>query len=368
MILSDPIHPEFFKDRRLRLALLALMVSAFIFGFADLVSNRNFERLHIFFFNLCSGGFVILYHTENTALPSLRCMGFLVLSMIYAVFAFLEIYLPAAILSLVLAILVESVRLQKFPFLPTDLFSPRTPVVDKFHHAAILCLSSSLAVAAFVVANNDILHWIVNKNLTLNLFFLGYSFPLSLMSMSVMFSFIEDISSPLQKTLLDLFFWFVTLGVVVFFLFILLAMETAKFIIAFSLFIVVALILVFFLRHGRAVQQKHFLVSGMFFLLFTGISGVIYIVLAFFPAAYSAYGRLLLNGHSYIALHGWCLSGMLVLIRWNDFPLRVNSTWVIGLHWIALVLVAPLGKINLGMALLTIVLYLYFLSQFFQKD
>lgn len=368
MILSDPIHPEFFKDRRLRLVILTLMITAFIFGFADLVSNRNFERLHIFFFNLCSGGFVILYHTENTVRPSLRSLGFLVLSLIYAVFAFLQIYLPAAFLSLVLAILVESVRLEKFLFLPTDLFSSRTPVVDKFHHASILCLSSSLVIAAFVVANNDILHWIVNKNMTLNLFFLGYSFPLSLMSMSVMFSFIEDISLPLQKGLLDLFFWFVTLGVVIFFIFILLAMQTAKFIIAFALFVVVALILVFFLRHGRAVQQKHFLVSGMFFLLFTGISGVVYIVLALFPAGYGAYGSLLLSGHSYVALYGWCLSGMLVLIRWNDFPLRVNSSWVIGMHWIALGLVAPLGKINLGMALLTILLYLFFLSQFFRKD
>lgn len=76
------------------------------------------------------------------------------------------------------------------------------------------------------------------------------------MSMSVMFSFIEDSFSPLPKNLLDLFFWFVTLDEVIFFLFILIAMETANFHLAFSLFIVVALILVFFLRHGRAVQQK----------------------------------------------------------------------------------------------------------------
>jgi len=368
MILRDPIHPQFFKGQGLRLVLLAVMVSAFIFGFADLVSNRNFERLHIFLFNLCSGGFVILYHTENTARPSPRTFGFLALSLLYAIFAFLQIYLPAAVLSLILAVLVESIRLQKFSFLPLDLFSTRTPVVDKFHHAAILCLSISLVIAAFVVVNNDILHWIANKNMTLNLFFLGYSFPLSLMAMSVMFSFIPEGPAKVHRILIQVFFWFITLGVVAFFLFILFDFPLAKFLIATALFMVVAGMLIFFLRYGRAVQQKHFLASGMFFLLGTGVSGVAYIVLARFPEAYQDYGRLLLNTHGYLALYGWSLSGMLVLIRWNDFPLRVNSLGAISLHWIALGLFAPLGKTSLTMALIAILLYLLFLGHFFQRD
>ncbi|HSO10209.1 MAG TPA: hypothetical protein VLR45_09480, partial [Desulfoprunum sp.] len=75
-----------------------------------------------------------------------------------------------------------------------------------------------------------------------------------------------------------------------------------------------------------------------------------------------------LNIHSYLALYGWSLSGMLVLIRWNDFPLRVNSLRVIGIHWIALGIMAPLGKTSLTAALITISLYLYFLSLFFQRD
>jgi hypothetical protein len=368
MILHEPVHPQFFKERRLRLTLLAVMIAAFIFGFADLISNRNFERLHIFLFNLCSGGFVVIYHTENTAQPSPRAYGFFVLSLLYAVFAFLEMYLPAAIVSVILAFVVESIRVQKFPFVPIDLISTRTPIVDKFHHAAILCLSIALVIAAFVVVNNDALHWIANKNLTLNLFFLGYSFPLSLLSMSVMFSFVEESAAPLPRMLLNFFFWFITLGVVIFFVFILKSMAVAKFAIATALFVVVALMLVFFLRYGRPVQQKHFLLSGMFFLLFTGITGVLYIILSHFPGHYATWGRLLLNSHSYLALYGWSLSGMLVLIRWNDFPLRVNSLRVIGIHWIALGIMAPLGKTSLTAALITISLYLYFLSLFFQRD
>ena len=167
---------------------------------------------------------------------------------------------------------------------------------------------------------------------------------------------------------LNFFFWFITLGVVVFFVFILKSMAIAKFAIATALFVVVALMLVFFLCYGRPVQQKHFLLSGMFFLLFTGITGVLYIVLAHFPKPFVAWGRLLLHSHSYLALYGWSLSGMLVLIRWNDFPLRVNSLWIIIMHWIALGIMAPLGKTSLIAAVITISLYLYFLSLFFQRD
>lgn len=368
MILHDLIHPEFFKEQRLRQILLTVMLSGFIFGFADLVSDRNFERLHIFLFNLCSGGFVILYHTENTSVPSPRTFGFLVLSLLYALFAFLQIYLPAAVISLILAFLVESIRLQNFPFFPADLFSTRTPVVDKFHHASILCLSSSLAIAAFVVVNNDVLHWIANKNLTLNLFFLGYSFPLSLMAMSVMFSFIEKPVKKIHVILIDVFFWFITVGVFVFFVFILLNLRTAQFMIATALFLIVAMILAFFLVHGRPVQQKHFLASGMFFLVGTGISGVAYIILAGFPVLFQGYGKLLLNAHAYLALYGWSLSGMLVLIRWNDFPLRANSLWAISLHWIALGVFAPLGKTYLPIAIIATLLFMFFLGQFFRRD
>lgn len=368
MIHNHPVHPQFFREYRLRLLLLSIMVAAFFFGFADQISNRNFERLHIFLFNLCSGGFVVLYHTENTAQPSPRTYGFLVLGLAYAIFAFYEIYLPAAVISVILAFLVESIRIQRFPFVPLDLFSARTPIIDKFHHASILCLSIALIIAAFVVVNNDALHWIANRNLTLNLFFLGYSFPLSLMSMSVMFSFVEKTESQSLQRVQHFFFWFITLGVVVFFIFILQEMAAAKFLIASALFAVVTLMLAFFLRYGKDVQQKHFLLSGMGFLVFTGVTGVLYIVLGQFPGPYLDWGRLLLNSHSYLALYGWSLSGLLVLIRWNDFPLRVNSRWVIALHWITLGILAPFGKTSLPAALLTIVLYLYFLSQFFQRN
>lgn len=324
------VDRTFFLDTRLRAFILGLMVIAFLFGFADQVYDRNFERLHIFLFNLCVGGFVILYHTENTARPSFRCYIFLALSLLYAVLAFFNLYQPAAVLSFLLGLLVESIRIRAFSFLAPDLLDSKVPVSDKFHHAAVLCLSLALFVATFVLLNSTALHWLPYKNLTLNVFFLGFSFPVSLITMSVMFSFIRRDIGPLLRYLKQAFFWSVNLGVIVFFLFIIFEMQLAKVAIAVILFLTVVLIFGFFLLFGRDIQQKHFLLSGMVFLVFTGITGVFYIILADYSTAYERWGRLLLACHAYLSLYGWSLSGLLILIRWNDFPLKLNSWLIIG--------------------------------------
>ena len=122
---DQTIHKQFFLNRNLRIFILALMVLAFMFGFADQVWDRNFERLHIFLFNLCAGGFIILCHTENEARPSTRCYTFLVLSLVYAVSAFLQLYTIAALLSFSLGLLVELIRVRSFSFIPSDLFNFR---------------------------------------------------------------------------------------------------------------------------------------------------------------------------------------------------------------------------------------------------
>jgi len=367
MRIDQPIHESFFSSRPLRVVILALMVSAFMFGFADQLWNLNFERLHVFFFNLCAGGFIILYHTENSAKPSFRCYLFLGLSMLYALLAFLKIYPAAALISFSLGLLVEWVRIRSFSFLPRELFDLQVSVVDKFHHAAVLCLSLGLFIATFVLLNDTSLHWLPYKNLTLDVFFLGYSFPVSLITMSVMFSFIRrDLSKPLRY-IKQSFFWTINLGVIIFFLFIVFEMRMAEFAIATLLFITVVLIFSFFLLLGINRQQKYFLMSGMSFLVFTGITGIFYIELYNFPEHYLRWGRLLLNGHSYLSLYGWGLSGLLILIRWNDFPLRLNSWVIIFFHWLVIGVLAPLGKTNPLIAIAAIITYCLFLHLFFQE-
>jgi len=365
---NQTIHRQFFLDRNLRIFVLALMVLAFMFGFADQVWDKNFERLHIFLFNLCAGGFIILCHTENDPWPSIRCFTFLALSLVYAITAFLQLYTIAALLSFCLGLLVEVIRIRSFSFIPTDLFSFRISVVDKFHHASVLCLSLALFIATFVLINNNAFHWLPYKNLTLNVFFLGFSFPVSLITMSVMFSFIRRDISSFLRLVKQAFFWTVNLGVIIFFLFIVFELSQEKFIIATVLFITVTLIFSFFLLLGVNVQQKHFLLSGMIFLVFTGITGVYYIILAGYPELYARWGRLLLSCHSYLSLYGWSMSGLLIIIRWNDFPLKLNSWWVISFHWLVIAILAPLGKTNLPLAVSATFFFCLFLHLFFRES
>ncbi len=364
---AEPIAADFFLDKRLRAFILALMLTAFLFGFADLVWDKNFERLHIFLFNLCAGGFIILYHTENQGRPSLSCFSFLFLSLCYALLAFFEYYSAAAGLSFALGLLVESIRIRHFSLLPKDLFSARVSVVDKFHHAAILCLSLSLFIDTFVLLNSINLHWLPYRNLTLNVFFLGFSFPVSLITMSVMFSFIRRDINRVLRVQKQGFFWTVNLGVIIFFLFIVFDLAIAKFVIATFLFFTVVMIFSFFLLLGVNDQQKLFLLSGITFLVFTGITGIFYIVLADFPAAYERWGRLLLTCHAYLSLYGWGLSGLLILIRWNDFPLKLNSWQIIGMHWLVIGILAPLGKTSIILAVTSIIAFCLFLHLFFEE-
>ncbi len=367
MRIDQPIDKGFFLDKRIRFFILGLMVIAFMFGFADQVWDKNFERLHIFLFNLCAGGFTILYHTENSPAPSLKCYLFLIFSLLYAVLAFFQIYPAAALISFLLGLLVESIRIRAFSFVPKELLDPNISVVDKFHHASVLCLSLGLFIATFVLLNDTELHWLPYKQLTLNVFFLGYSFPVSLITMSVMFSFIRrDIGEPLRY-IKQVFFWTVNLGVIIFFIFIIFEMQIAKFVIATVLFVTVVLIFSFFLLLGINKQQKQFLLSGMSFLVFTGITGIFYIELRNYPELYEAWGRLLLTCHAYLSLYGWSLSGLLILIRWNDFPLSLNSWAIIFFHWLVIGILAPLGKTNIIIALAALVSYCVFLHLFFAE-
>lgn len=368
MRINQPIHREFFVDTRLRFFVLALMVIAFMFGFADQIWDKNFERLHIFLFNLCAGGFTILYHTENSPSPSPKCYLFLALSLVYALLAFFKIYPAAALISFSLGIVVETIRIRAFSFLPMEFFDLKVSVVDKFHHASVLCLSVALFIATFVLLNDTSLHWLPYKSLTLNVFFLGYSFPVSLITMSVMFSFIRrDISQPLRY-IKQTFFWVVNLGVIIFFLFIIFEMPIAKFLIATVLFITVLMIFSFFLLLGVNLQQKYFLLSGMTFLVFTGITGIFYIELANYQGLYYRWGRLLLDSHAYLSLYGWSLSGLLILIRWNDFPLKLNSWAIIIFHWLVVGLLAPLGKTNVLIGVGALISYCLFLHLFFAEN
>ena len=112
----------------------------------------NFERLHIFLFNLCSGGTMLVYYTEGHAHLSRSGRLFLLLAILFALCAFLQWYLPAMIIPLLLGVIIERVRINRFGSrFPRALFTGTERVAKKFHQAVLLCLSLGLFLSTPVI-------------------------------------------------------------------------------------------------------------------------------------------------------------------------------------------------------------------------
>ena len=351
---------DFIMNSRLKVVYGFIAIVALIFGFFHLVvpdSVYNFERLHVFLFNLCGGGTLLLFYTLKSRTIPFRVGLFLVLSLAYAVFAFLQIYIPAMILAIILALIVESIRIGKFSLFPTGFFSGKEPVYLKFHQAALLCLSLGLIISTLVILNNEYLKLIYMPKLQLDTFFLGFSFPLSLITFSLIFSFMEKSSKSSDSVTKEAGFWLVNLGVIIFFVFIIFELLRPQIVVTLILFITVMVIFNLFYRLGKNMQQKHFLVSGMGFLVVTAVSGILYILLHFSSDYTPAGYKWLLYFHSFASLYGWNLCGLAVICRYNDFPVRLHSLPVIALHWITVLIFAPLGKSHLPFAVLALIGY-----------
>lgn len=362
---------------KFKILLIFIMTCALSFGylnqFLPVELQRNFERLHIFLFNLCAGGGILLYFSEYKKITA-RVILFMILAACYAVLAFFEMYIPAVATGFILAALVESVRIKRFSWLPHSFFKTATPVAEKFHHAALICLSVGLAMSSLVIINNKFLHLVYMEKLTLDTFFLGFSFPLSLISMSVIFSlmhenmtFNKDKNGPnvdrLIMILKNACFWIINLGVIIFFLFILFEINLYQIMVTSVLFCGVSLVLGLYWNLGGNIQQKHFLTSGIMFLVGTAITGIMYIAFTFSPGYTHEKYIFLMRCHAFLALYGWNLSGLAVLIRREDFPIKLHSGKLVIFHWFTVALLCPLGLNNQFFAIAAVLCYciiLYF--------
>jgi len=350
---------------RFKSVLLIMMTTALACGFLHHLvppATLNFERLHIFLFNLCSGGTLLLYFTEGEECLTRRGLLFLIVALAFALCAFLQWYLPAMLLPLVLAHLVEAVRIDHFGSrFPRALFSFREPVPRKFHQAALLCLSLGLTLSSPVILNSVYLQWFTIEKLRLDTFFLGFSFPVSLISMSVIFTLMKKESIRLTGLLKEAAFWIINLGVIVFFAFILAGLFASQVAIASLLFLTVAFILYLYWHEGIPLQQKAFLTSGILFLLITSITGILYILLSFSSFYTPEISHPLLRLHAFTALYGWNLSGLAVIGRHGDFPLQLHSSKVVLLHWLTVLLLCPLGYFLPVFAVLAVLAYTWLL-------
>lgn len=355
-------------NNTLKSFLVFLMTTALAFGFLHPYFSQvhyNFDRLHIFLFNLCSGGTIVLFYTEGRKPLSPKIWAFLTISLIYAFLAFLEIYSLAIACSVILAVIVESIRIKNFSFFPWNFFDSQAPVSKKFNQASLLCLSMGLLISSGVIINNEYTHWVSIPKLQLDTFFLGFSFPLSLITMSVMFSIMKPDKQAVSILIRNLCFWGVNLGVIIFFVFILLEKLAPQVVVTTILFITVAVILYLFITNVDSLQQKNFLTSGMLFLLYTAVSGIVYIIMEFFPAYHEQNATILLKIHSFSSLYGWNLSGLAVILRYGDFPIRLHSMTLIFAHWIIVAFLAPLGYYIPVFAVLATVGYFIFLCMLF---
>ena len=137
------------------------MITALCFGFIAIYlpsKTYDFERLHIFLFNLCTGGTILLHLTSGGG--KLHGNGpdvFYLLSGV-CLSAFFKWYPLTLVMSVCLFSLVEKSGSALSVF-PSVFFKPGKPVAEKFHHASLLCLSIGIVIASLVILNNEYLHW-----------------------------------------------------------------------------------------------------------------------------------------------------------------------------------------------------------------
>jgi hypothetical protein len=354
-----------------RILLLILMSMALFFGFLNLflpeTTSYDFNRLHIFLFNLCTGGAILLYFTEKKKEVSGNVKLFLILTIAYAVFAFLKIYIPVLIITVALFIIVETVRIHRFSFFPFDFFRSEIHVSDKFHQASLLCLSMGLIISGLVILNNEFYNVVSLRKLQLDTFFLGFSFPLSLITMSLIFSLMDD-RGAFVLFLKNLGFWNVNLGVIIFFLFIIFERLMPQVVVTSILFFTVIMIFYMFIALGKKMQQKAFLISGIGFLLYTAVTGILYILFELMPGYDPEKLKWLLKLHSFASLYGWNLCGLAIICRYHDFPLQLHSKYVIAFHWITVILIAPLGSYFRFFSITATIFYVIILYAIFFTD
>lgn len=356
---------------KVRLFFAGLMLLALTFGYLHLFVGGgvyNFERLHIFLFNLCSGGTILLYFTEDLGRFSRKLTLFLLLAICFAVLSFYKIYGPAIVTAWVLSVIVEIVRINRFSFIPLQLFQRDEPVHLRFHQASLLCLSAGLVVSSLVILNNEFLYLIYLPKLKLDTFFLGFSFPVSLITMSIIFATIENREDRLVKTLKEIGFWTINLGVIFFFCLIIFEVIIPQIFITAILFFAVLMIFYVYYRFSQRMQQKNFLISGLGFLFVSAVTGVLYIWFEFLLDYHPGQLKELLRLHAFASLYGWNLCGLAVICRYHDFPIQLHSTTIIILHWVTVIIAATLANYSPVLATISVVgyaviLYLLFFSK-----
>ena len=211
---------------------------------------------------------------------------------------------------------------------------------------------------------NHYLHLLHLSRLLLDDFFLGFSFPISLMTFSIMFSLDSDDQRLWVRLARASSFWIVTVGVIIFFVVIIAGILPLEFLATIVLLLDVILVFYLFKLDLRSIDEpEEFLISGMLLLVLTGISGLTLVLWKVIRLNDTAGWILLLQTHAYLSLYGWNLVGLVVMIHFYEFPLRLHSLEVILLHWVTIVVLAPAATRYAALALIAIPLFAFLIRR-----
>jgi len=326
-------------SKSIRILVFMTVTVAVSSGFLSAVlgedSTLNTTALHVFLFNLAAGGLLILtLFLGRTRLGPLVIVYFLG-ALAFAVGACFNLHVVCVASALLLAVVVEYVRWRQFGWFPD--FFRSVPVSRKFRQAALLCLSSGLVICAATLLNNAYLGVIHLEKLTLHVFFLGFSFPISLSAFSLLFERIESADDRPGRGGAEFCFWALNLGVIVFFVFIISEFYPGQLLMSLTLFSTVMVALRAHLKHTPRNQESALLTSALVFLTVGSLTGIAYVILLWTNPNYQQ--GIMLSFHSAAAVFGWNMTWIVLIARKGEYPLRFNASLLIISHWLFVFLV-----------------------------
>lgn len=324
-----------------RAALALVLCLSLLAGFAGPLFGPEWKQLvslHVFLYNLTVGGSLLLVFASGRDRPGLLEWSFLAGGGVFGAASAAHYYPLLVAAPVVLGALVEARRWRTFEWFPLDFFLP-VPASRKFRQAALLCLSLGLFICAATMANEAWFHWFHLPKLDLHVFYLGFSFPISLVTFSLIFARLE------KRTVLPLWaseycFWALNLGVISFFFFIIFELWAWQMLAALTLFSVVLLVGWLHWRTRAPEPDWQLYSSALVFLTVGSLTGIAQILVSWFWPEHA--DLPLLGVHSATTLFGWNLSGMAALIRGGDFSFR-GFRFLIPLQWL-FVASFPIGR------------------------
>jgi hypothetical protein len=295
--------------------------------------------LHIFLFNLVAGGLVITTRLRGERDAGGFGIAYFLLGVLFALSAALGLAGGSFLAALLLFGLVERLRQRRFGFFPWEFFEP-VPASRKFEQASLLCLALALLICAGTMLGQGVLHLPLPAKLDLHVFYLGFSFPLSLQAFSLIFARLEASADPPGRLTGEAAFWLLNLGVIIFFFFIIFGWYPGQMAMALVLLSVVVLV---GRRHWRSRREGGWawLTSGLAFLTLGSLTGIGYVAALWSGASFGAGMRYLLAVHAGATVFGWNLNWVLLTVSPAE-PTGRGPARLIALHWL-LVLALPLA-------------------------